>query len=58
MGPLQKNMGDEDAASVVERALRGGVDFIDTAQVYSTYRPIKIALDRIGSDLACPCYCV
>jgi len=54
MGPLQKNMEDEDGASVVERALRGGVNFIDTAQVYSTYRPIKIALDRIGSDLPAP----
>ncbi|MDX9801165.1 MAG: aldo/keto reductase [Spirochaetia bacterium] len=54
MGPLQKNMDDESAAAVVERALRGGVNFIDTAQVYSTYRPIRMALERIKTDLPAP----
>ena len=48
MGPLQKNMDTESAASVVQAALNGGISFIDTAQIYGTYKPIKKALDRTG----------
>ncbi len=48
MGPLQKNMDEDEAASIVARTLSGGVNFIDTAQVYATYGPIKKALEITG----------
>lgn len=48
MGPLQKNLSVEACADIVERALRLGITFVDTAQAYSTYEPIKIAMDRTG----------
>jgi aryl-alcohol dehydrogenase-like predicted oxidoreductase len=48
MGPLQKNIDDETGAKIIEKALLGGVNFIDTAQLYKTYKPIKMALERTG----------
>lgn len=48
MGPLQKNMKAAESSMVVEAALRNGINFIDTAQAYGTYEPIKIAIDRTG----------
>ncbi len=48
MGPLQKNMDENDAAVVIARALEGGVNFIDTAQVYGTYNPIRMAIGSTG----------
>lgn len=43
-GPLQKNLKPEEAAEVLSYALDLGINFIDTAQMYKTYEPIKIAL--------------
>ena len=43
-GPLQKNLAPEESAEILSYALDLGVNFIDTAQMYKTYEPIKIAL--------------
>lgn len=48
MGPIQKNVPVADCADVVAKALQSGINFIDTAQAYKTYEPIKIAMDRTG----------
>jgi len=43
-GPLQKDLKAEESAEILSYALDLGVNFIDTAQMYKTYEPIKIAL--------------
>jgi aryl-alcohol dehydrogenase-like predicted oxidoreductase len=48
MGPLQKNMSVDDCADLVEAVLKSGINFIDTAQMYMTYKPIAIALKRVS----------
>jgi predicted aldo/keto reductase-like oxidoreductase len=48
MGPLQKGMPLEECVKVVETALRKGITFIDTAQMYKTYAPIREAIKRTG----------
>ena len=48
MGPLQKNMPLQDCIRVVETALIRGITFIDTAQMYQTYAPIRKALKTTG----------
>lgn len=45
-GPLQKNLPREEATAVLVAALEAGVNFIDTAQVYKTYAPIREALKQ------------
>ncbi len=45
-GPLQKDLPVEEAALVLCKALEGGVNFIDTAQTYQTYAPIRLALKQ------------
>ncbi|MDF2677115.1 MAG: aldo/keto reductase [Bacillota bacterium] len=45
-GPLQKNLTPEDAAEVLTYGLDLGINFLDTAQAYKTYEPIKIALSN------------
>lgn len=45
-GPLQKNLPVEEATEVLAAALAGGVNFIDTAQIYKTYAPIREALKK------------
>jgi len=44
MGPLQKNIPPEKGAEIILRALNGGVNFIDSAELYQTYEPIRLAL--------------
>lgn len=46
-GPLQKNLPLEEATAVLDAALAGGVNFIDTAQGYKTYAPIREAIHKI-----------
>ena len=46
MGPLQSNLSVRDGARVITRALELGVNFIDTAQLYGTYKYIKAALEN------------
>jgi aryl-alcohol dehydrogenase-like predicted oxidoreductase/NAD-dependent dihydropyrimidine dehydrogenase PreA subunit len=48
MGPLQKNMPLEDCIRLVEAVLEKGINFIDTAQMYQTYAPIREALKTTG----------
>jgi aryl-alcohol dehydrogenase-like predicted oxidoreductase len=48
MGPLQKDLALEDAADIVAMALEGGINFVDTAQMYRTYPPIKLAIEKTG----------
>lgn len=48
LGPLQKNLSVAEGAAVIARALRGGVNFIDTAQVYRTYPHIREAIRMTG----------
>lgn len=43
-GPLQKNLKAEESAEILSYALDMGINFVDTAQMYKTYEPIKIAL--------------
>jgi predicted aldo/keto reductase-like oxidoreductase len=48
MGPLQKNMPVEQCTEVVIKALEEGIGFIDTAQSYRTYEPIRKAMKATG----------
>lgn len=48
MGPLQKNLSIEESAKAIELALKKGVNFIDTAQMYKTYEPIALAMKNTG----------
>lgn len=43
-GPLQKNLKPEESADVLTYGLDLGINFLDTAQMYKTYEPVKIAL--------------
>ena len=45
-GPIQKNLKAEEAADILSYALDLGVNFLDTAQLYKTYEPIRIALSN------------
>ncbi|RLB73492.1 MAG: aldo/keto reductase [Deltaproteobacteria bacterium] len=49
MGPLQKKMAPDAGAEIILKALAGGVNFIDTAQLYQTYEPIRLALKKATS---------
>ncbi len=48
MGPMQKNMSLGDCTEVVKKALERGVTFIDTAQMYRTYAPIREGIKSAG----------
>ncbi|MFO7152111.1 MAG: aldo/keto reductase [Bacillota bacterium] len=48
MGPLQKNLDLESATEVVAHALKRGINFVDTAQLYRTYDPIRNAIKLTG----------
>lgn len=47
MGPLQKDMPAKRSAELVKHAVHRGINFIDTAQFYKTYEPIKLALNML-----------
>lgn len=51
MGPRQKNLDVDTCTAIISRALAGGINFIDTAQVYETYEPIKRALKKHGQEV-------
>ena len=44
IGPLQAKLSVKDGAALIKRALEGGVNFIDTAELYNTYSHIAAAL--------------
>ena len=48
IGPLQKNLSVEEGGDVIAEALRLGITFIDTADLYDTYQHIKRAMDITG----------
>jgi len=48
IGPLQRNLSIDEGAAVIEEALRLGVNFIDTADLYDTYPYIRRAMERTG----------
>lgn len=46
IGPLQADLPVGDGAGVIVEALRRGVNFIDTAEIYGTYPHIREAVKR------------
>ena len=48
IGPLQKNVPVEEGSDTIAYALQGGINFLDTAQMYKTYPHIKRALEKTG----------
>ena len=48
MGPLQKNLPLAEGAALIAHALRAGINFVDTAQAYRTYAPIREAMRSSG----------
>ena len=51
MGPLQRDMPPKQGAQVIRHALDRGVNFIDTAQVYRTYEPIRLAKEGCPQEI-------
>lgn len=47
MGPLQRNLPLDQGAKLIRRAIRLGVNFFDTAEIYDTYPYIRRALDDL-----------
>lgn len=47
MGPLQKNLPVEECTEITVAALESGINFIDTAQGYRVYEPIRRALKKV-----------
>jgi len=48
IGPLQKNVDPNEAAEVIALALSGGVNFIDTAQMYHSQTYVRHAMELSG----------
>jgi len=48
IGPLQGNMSIEEGSKIIEYALKSGINFIDTAQLYDTYKYINRAIKKTG----------
>lgn len=46
MGPLQRNLSAEEGGKIIRRALELEVNFIDTAELYETYKHIRFALEN------------
>ena len=44
IGPLQRNMSQQEGGAILRKALEAGINFIDTAQLYGTYSYIRQAL--------------
>ena len=51
IGPLQANLPAGQGADVIVEALRLGVNFIDTAELYETYPHIREAIKRLKENL-------
>ena len=48
IGPAQRNTPHEESAKVMALALKSGITFFDTAQMYRTYEPIAMAMKETG----------
>lgn len=51
LGPLQANLPVEEGGQLILEALRQGVNFIDTAEMYRTYPHIRWALERFADPV-------
>lgn len=51
MGPLQAKISEEAGGELILAALRQGVNFIDTAEIYQTYPHIRRALDQFNGEV-------
>jgi len=51
MGPLQSNLPVAEGGQLILDALRQGVNFIDSAEMYQTYSHIRWALDRFDGPM-------
>lgn len=47
-GSCPKNLSIEENSKTIELALKKGVNFIDTAEMYKTYEPIALAIKNTG----------
>ncbi len=50
IGPLQANLELNEGAKILEYAFERGVNFIDTAQLYDTYKYIKKVLENTSKN--------
>ena len=59
IGFSQKNLSLDEGAHIIVHAVNSGINFLDTAQYYDTYRYLRPALDTIKSDenLSMPIIC-
>ncbi len=48
IGPLQKNMSPDAGSEVIAEALKRGVNFVDTAEIYGTYSHVREAIRKTG----------
>lgn len=51
MGPLQANLPLAEGAELLEAAMRAGVTFFDTAELYQTYPYLRRALDSYHAEV-------
>lgn len=51
MGPLQANLLPERGGELIEHAFARGINFVDTAQFYQSYRHIGHGLKKAGGDM-------
>ena len=47
MGPLQLNMSPSEGAALIKEALRLGINFFDTAEIYETYSHLRQGLNGV-----------
>ena len=50
LGPLQANLPLEEGAEIIAHAIRRGVTFFDTAQLYGTYDRLRRGMEFAGRD--------
>ncbi len=50
MGPLQKNLTQEEGAALLLHGYHKGINFLDTAQIYGTYPHIRHFLKQVPRD--------
>lgn len=50
MGFSQKNLTVEEGSEIIKYAIDSGINFVDTAQYYDTYRYLRPALDAIRTE--------
>ena len=51
MGPLQAGISAEAGGELILSAMRQGVTFFDSAQMYGSYQHLRYALDRFDGQV-------